>query len=146
LPDKFQNHANSLVNCTFHGWPETNPFARVLNFASDDDHSAEFPSERPNLREHVLENHVMRIGDRLIFSNVNLGLDYVKGSRRSTPRNRIDDHHQFEFVEQLVREMYAAYSVVLDDYIVGHWCAGESPRHLDAETIVTEKDVPDSRN
>ncbi len=146
MPDKFQDHANSLINRTVHGSTETNSFARVLNFASHDEHSAEFSSERPSLREHVFQDHVMRISDRLICAAINLRLDYVKGSRRSAARDRIDDHHEFEFVQQLVREMYAADSVVLDDHVSGYWRAGRSPRHLDAETVVTEKDVADSRN
>jgi hypothetical protein len=63
--------------------------------------------------------------------------------RRAKPHY---DHHQFEFVEQLVREMYAADSVVLDDHMIGYWRAGESPRDLDAETVVTKNDVADTRN
>ena len=88
----------------------------------------------------------MRVGNRLISSTANLGLDNVKGARHSAARNRVDNHHQLEFVEQLVREMYSADSVICDSHVLGHRRARESSRDLNAKTVVTEKDVADSCN
>jgi hypothetical protein len=143
--NQFPHDRHRFVNRAVNDFAKTNSLDQIRRLASYYQHPPHPAAKRSEGCEDSLGIHAVCVGGRIDRFVFQIRLDHEDRSRLIATLHGIDQNERVVAFEQLKREMHPANPVVCDFDSSGKPIDTQAPRDLDTETVVGEKNIPDSR-
>jgi hypothetical protein len=144
--NQFPHDRDRFVNRAVDDFAKTNSLNEVCRLASYYQYPAHSAAKRSECCEDSLGIHVVCVGGRIDRFVFQIRLDHEDSSRLIAMLHRIDQNERVVTFEQLKREMHSANSVIFDLDSSGKHAGTQTPRDLDTEAVVGQKNIPDARD